>query len=215
MQTSRAVHRRRRDLHRSWSCPAERGGIGDLGPAALRAAFPVGGLAADADRAGRVVEVNWRAVHRADAAFDPVRHRRPAQPGENRAVRCGRDHPAHRHCAAEHAADHCRRANLNVRLADGSFLIVHRLSPGKYIGQTALTREPVTAGANAVDELTVLHVPVAAVDSLVRSNPALAREIGRAIDARRQRIVVAMRAVPNSQRPASMVAIARRPVTPK
>ena len=104
------------------------------------------------------------------------------------------------------------RANLNVRLADGSFLIVHRLTPGEYIGQTALTREPVTAGANAVDELTVLHVPVAAIDSLVRSNPALAREIGRAIDARRQRIVEAMRAVPNSQRPASMVAISRRAV---
>ena len=89
---------------------------------------------------------------------------------------------------------------------------MHKLSPGEYIGQTALTREPVTAGANAVDELTVLHVPVAAIDGLVRNNPALAREIGRAIDARRQRIVEAMRAVPNSQRPASMVAIARRAV---
>lgn len=103
------------------------------------------------------------------------------------------------------------RANLNVRLKDGTFLVVHKLTAGEYIGQTALTREPVTAGANAVDELTILNVPVLAIDHLVRNNPALAREIGRAIDARRQRITDALRAVDVSERPTPMIAGSRVP----
>jgi hypothetical protein len=62
-----------------------------------------------------------------------------------------------------------------------------------------------------VDELTILNVPVLAVDNLVRSNPALAREIGRAIDARRQRITEALRAVDVSERPTPMIAGTRIP----
>lgn len=95
------------------------------------------------------------------------------------------------------------RANLNVLLPDGSLFVVHKLSPGEYIGQTALTREPVTAGTNAVDECTILRVPVAALDALVRSNPALAREIGKAIDNRRGRIQESLRTLAPADRPAS------------
>ncbi|MET0866343.1 MAG: mechanosensitive ion channel domain-containing protein, partial [Nakamurella sp.] len=102
------------------------------------------------------------------------------------------------------------RAALNVALPDGSFLVVHKLAPGDYIGQTALTREPVTAGANAVDELTVLRVPVAALDSLVRGNPALAREIGKAIDARRLRIQESLRTLAPADRPSSSRGVAGR-----
>ena len=104
-------------------------------------------------------------------------------------------------------------ASLNVALADGSFFVVHQLSPGEYIGQTALTREPVTAGANAVDELTILRVPVAAVDALVRNNPALAREIGKAIDARRLRIQESLRALAPADRPKSSRAVIGRLAT--
>ena len=86
------------------------------------------------------------------------------------------------------------RAHLTVAAAGGGLLTVGTLSSGDYLGQTALTREKVTAGVSAVDELTVLRVPVAAVDALVHSKPELARDIGRAIDLRRQRVVDAVRA---------------------
>jgi len=85
------------------------------------------------------------------------------------------------------------RANLTVSAPGGGQLMVGTLASGDYLGQTALTREKVTAGVSAVDELTVLRVPVAAVDALVHSKPELARDIGRAIDLRRQRVVDAVR----------------------
>jgi CRP-like cAMP-binding protein len=86
------------------------------------------------------------------------------------------------------------RAQLTVGPPGGGQLIVGLLAGGDYLGQTALTREKVTAAVSAVDELTVLRVPVAAVDALVHSKPELARDIGRAIDLRRQRVVEAVRA---------------------
>jgi hypothetical protein len=52
---------------------------------------------------------------------------------------------------------------------------------------------------------------VLAVDNLVRNNPALAREIGRAIDARRQRITEALRAVDISERPVPVIVGSRMP----
>ncbi len=79
------------------------------------------------------------------------------------------------------------RANLTPTLADGGLFIIGVLSPGDYIGQTALTRERVAAGVVALDEITVLRVPVASLDRLVHRKPGLARDIGKAIDLQRQR----------------------------
>ena len=62
------------------------------------------------------------------------------------------------------------------------------LSQGDYIGQTALTRERVAAGVVAIDEVTVLRVPVASMDRFVHRKPELARDIGKAIDQQRLRV---------------------------
>jgi len=85
------------------------------------------------------------------------------------------------------------RAQLTVAQGAGGPLLIGALGPGDYLGQTALTREKVTAGVVAIDELTVLRVPVAVVDALVHGKPELAREIGKSIDLRRQRVVDAIR----------------------
>jgi signal-transduction protein with cAMP-binding, CBS, and nucleotidyltransferase domain len=49
---------------------------------------------------------------------------------------------------------------------------------------TALTRQTVGVNAVVVDELAVLFLPVTLVDTLVKTRPALARDIGLAIDHR-------------------------------
>jgi len=101
------------------------------------------------------------------------------------------------------------RANLTVPLKDGSPLVVGTLTVGDFIGQTALTREAVSAGVAAVDEVTVLKVPLEALDRLVHRNPALAREIGRAIDTRRQRVVEALRGIAPAERAVSLAGARR------
>jgi CRP-like cAMP-binding protein len=79
------------------------------------------------------------------------------------------------------------RSNLRVALKDGSQFTVGTLSQGDYIGQTALTRERVAAGVVAIDEVTVLRVPVASMDRFVHRKPELARDIGKAIGQQRLR----------------------------
>lgn len=56
---------------------------------------------------------------------------------------------------------------------------------GELIGHTALTRERSQAVTTAAGMLTVLTVPLDAVDALVRARPRLAAEIGEALDLRR------------------------------
>jgi small-conductance mechanosensitive channel/CRP-like cAMP-binding protein len=60
------------------------------------------------------------------------------------------------------------------------------VEPGDYIGQTALTREKTLATAVAADVLTLLVVPLATVDELVRKRPRLAAEIGASIELKRK-----------------------------
>lgn len=79
------------------------------------------------------------------------------------------------------------RATLTVELKNGNVFTVGTLSQGDYIGQTALARERVAAGVLAIDEVTVLRVPVASLDRLVHRKPELARDIGKAIDQQRLR----------------------------
>ncbi|WP_029113991.1 mechanosensitive ion channel domain-containing protein [Mycobacterium sp. URHB0044] len=79
--------------------------------------------------------------------------------------------------------------NGRVRLAvtgdDGTVLPVRILEEGDFLGQTALTREPVSAAAWAVDEVTVLQIERDDVEALVARKPLLLQEIGRAIEERR------------------------------
>lgn len=75
-------------------------------------------------------------------------------------------------------------ANLGVPLPDGGLLPAGRIEAGDYIGQTALTREPLSMSVVAATELAVLRVPVDVIDGLVRTRPRLARDFGEVIDRR-------------------------------
>lgn len=79
--------------------------------------------------------------------------------------------------------------NGRVRLVasgdDGSVIPVRTLEEGDFLGQTALTREPVSASAYALDEVTVLAFEREHIEELVARKPVLLQEIGRSIDDRR------------------------------
>ena len=77
------------------------------------------------------------------------------------------------------------QARLATTAPDGSIVTVRTLESGDFLGQTALTREPVSAHAVALGEVTVLEIERDDVEELVRDKPALLHEIGRAIDERR------------------------------
>ena len=79
--------------------------------------------------------------------------------------------------------------NGKVRLAAtgdaGAMIPVRTLERGDFIGQTALTLEPVTAAAYALEEVTVLQFDRDAIEALVARKPVLLQDFGRAIDERR------------------------------
>lgn len=69
---------------------------------------------------------------------------------------------------------------------------VAELGEGDFLGQSTLTRERVTAGATALDEVTTLVIPQAVIDDLVRNRSALARQLGQAIDLRKTQVAEAI-----------------------
>ena len=73
---------------------------------------------------------------------------------------------------------------LSVPGAQGSRVPVTQLQRDDVLGLTALTRQAVASEVVALVDLAVLFVPTAVIDALVRARPALARDIGQAIDAR-------------------------------
>ena len=77
------------------------------------------------------------------------------------------------------------RARLAAEAAGGRIEFA-TVEPGDYLGQTALTREKTLTTAVAADVLTVLAVPLATVDELVRQRPRLAAEIGASIELKRK-----------------------------
>jgi len=71
---------------------------------------------------------------------------------------------------------------------------VRTVDEGDFIGSTALTREPVTSGAYAVDEVTVLQVDREHMESWVLRKPLLLQEIGRTIEERHDDVLRALAA---------------------
>jgi CRP-like cAMP-binding protein len=90
------------------------------------------------------------------------------------------------------------RVDLFVAFDGGSQLRFAQLGRGDAVGLTALTREPNVATAVAVGPVTVLQVPGEVIDTLVQNRPRLARDLGAAIDLRRQ---AAIRAKADAERP--------------
>lgn len=70
--------------------------------------------------------------------------------------------------------------------AGGVRLELCRVEPGEIIGHTALTREHTQTTTSAVEELTLLTISLATLDSLVQAHPRLAGEIGGSLDMRRR-----------------------------
>ena len=87
------------------------------------------------------------------------------------------------------------RVRLTATVDDGSLISVGTLEEGAFLGQTALTRQPVLAGAYALDEVTVLQIDRAHMEELVLRKPLLLQEIGRAIEDRRANVLRAVAAV--------------------
>ena len=77
------------------------------------------------------------------------------------------------------------KASLVVTGDGGAVIPVRTLEEGDFLGQTTLTREPVTASAYAMEEVTVLQIDRAHVEDLVGRKPLLLQDIGRAIEERR------------------------------
>jgi small-conductance mechanosensitive channel len=73
---------------------------------------------------------------------------------------------------------------LQVPASAGAIVPIVQLKRDELIGLTALTRQAVGAVGTAVTDVAVLYIPVAIVDALVKTRPALARDIGSAIDHR-------------------------------
>ena len=78
------------------------------------------------------------------------------------------------------------RVRLIARGADGAMVPVRTVEEGDFIGSTALTREPVTSGAYAVGEVTVLQIEREHMENLVLRKPLLLQEIGRTIEERHE-----------------------------
>ncbi len=86
------------------------------------------------------------------------------------------------------------RVQLVAAGEEGVLVPVRMLERGDFLGQTALTREPVIAAAYALDEVTVLEVDREHVAYLVERKPVLLQEIGRTIEERRENLRRAMSA---------------------
>lgn len=79
------------------------------------------------------------------------------------------------------------RVQLMVTGRDGALIPVSTLHEGDFIGQTALTREPVTGGAHAVGEVTMLQIDRKILEQFVFQKPELLQDLSQAIDERRER----------------------------
>jgi small-conductance mechanosensitive channel len=77
---------------------------------------------------------------------------------------------------------------------DGAIIPISALGQGDFLGQTALTRESVTAAAYALEEVTVLQVEREYIEDLVGRKPLLLQDIGRTIEERRATIRQALAA---------------------
>ncbi|SDS39916.1 mechanosensitive ion channel family protein [Microlunatus soli] len=77
------------------------------------------------------------------------------------------------------------RVRLGIPLPAGGQRPVSTVETGDYLGQTALTHEPLPSTAVAMTELAVLVLPVTDLDQVIGSQPQFARDLSDVIDRRR------------------------------
>ncbi len=77
------------------------------------------------------------------------------------------------------------RIQLTTGTADEPGAVIGILDEGGYLGQSTLTRQPVIGSAQALDEVTLVHVQRDCIETVVQRNPVLLQEFGRVIEDRR------------------------------
>ena len=87
------------------------------------------------------------------------------------------------------------RVRVAAPAGDGSFVPVTTLNVGSFLGQTALTRQPVVANAQALGEVTAVEVERDYMEQLLQRKPSLLQEFGRLIDERRTHVKRALAAI--------------------
>jgi len=87
------------------------------------------------------------------------------------------------------------RVRVTAANDDGSVVPVSTLVAGSVLGQTALTRQPVVADAQAADEVVAVQVSREEIDAVLQRNPSLLQEFGRLIEERRGHVKRALAAV--------------------
>jgi small-conductance mechanosensitive channel len=84
------------------------------------------------------------------------------------------------------------RVRVTAPSDDGSFVPITTLDAGSFLGQTALTRQPVLADAQALEEVTAIQIGREHVEGVLHAKPLLLQELGRLIDERRSHVRQAM-----------------------
>lgn len=86
------------------------------------------------------------------------------------------------------------RVRVVAPTEDGSLVPVTTLTDGSFLGQTALTREPVVAEARALVEVTAIQIGREHVEEVLQKKPSLLQELGRLIEERRGHVKRALAA---------------------
>jgi len=77
------------------------------------------------------------------------------------------------------------RVRVTAPAEDGTLVPISTLDEGSFLGQTALTRQPVLANAQAIAEVTAVQIDREHVEEVFQAKPSLLHEFGRLIEERR------------------------------
>jgi small-conductance mechanosensitive channel len=80
------------------------------------------------------------------------------------------------------------RVRVTAPSDDGSMVPITTLDEGSFLGQTALTRQPVLADAQALGEVTALQIRREHIEDVLQAKPLLLQELGRLIEERRSHV---------------------------
>jgi small-conductance mechanosensitive channel len=84
------------------------------------------------------------------------------------------------------------RVRVTAPSDDGSIVTITTLDAGSFLGQTALTRQPVLADAQALGEVTAVQIGREHIEGVLQAKPLLLQELGRLIEERRSHVKQAM-----------------------
>ena len=84
------------------------------------------------------------------------------------------------------------RVRVSAPGDDGSLVTITTLEAGSFLGQTALTRQPVLTDAQALGEVTAVQIGREHIEGVLQAKPLLLQELGRLIEERRSHVTQAM-----------------------